>query len=302
MGDQGISQKIVVCWSNRSEKGLLEPVIRRLKRHFEVIEFNMGGGEDPFYLGCLYESAYAFFHECQPDLVITPFDRKSQIFAALAAKMLNLRVAQIHAGDISLEGTWDDSIRHQISLNCDYLFCNGEESAERARKLIKLTGGSTKVFEVGSTAFDYIEVDISACSDGKFDLVIYHPPTKRPDLIESELDEIESLLDKPTIWIGPSGDPSSDQIIARAKKLEKEGKIKFYQNLPRPKFLGLLKECTRPIGNSSSFLLELPYFGKKHIHIGVRNRGRETVKIKTGGSDRIAEILRKELEETQTQG
>lgn len=289
-------KKIVVAFSNRSETGLLEPVIKRLRKHFEVVEFKMENGEDPSELGGLYGSAYAFLREHQPDLVITPFDRKEQIFVALAANMLNLRVAQIHAGDISREGTWDDSIRHQISLNCDYLFCNTRESAERARKLVELTGSSARVYEVGSTAFDDIEVDTSLCPDEKFDLVVYHPPTKRPDLIESELDEIESLLDKPTVWIGPSGDPGSDQIVARAKRLEGEGRVTFHQSVPRPKFLGLMKKCRRAIGNSSSFFCELPFFGKRHIHIGLRNRGREVVKVRTGGSDRIAEILRKELE------
>lgn len=289
-------KKIVVTFSNRSEIGLLEPVIGRLRKHFEVIEFKMENGEDPSELGGLYGSAYAFLRECQPDLVITPFDRKEQIFAALAAKMLNLRVAQIHAGDISREGTWDDSVRHQISLNCDYLFCNTRESAERARKLVGLTGSSAKVFEVGSTAFDDIEVDTSLCPDGKFDLVVYSPPTKRPDLIESELDKIESILDKPTVWVGPSGDPGSDQIVARAKKLEGEGKVTFYQNVPRPKFLGLMKRCKRAIGNSSSFFCELPFFGKRHVHVGVRNTSRERVAVRTGGSDRIAEVLRRELE------
>jgi len=294
MGDK---RRVVVVWSNRSERGLLEPVIRRLKTHFEVIEFNMvlAAGE-PFELGGLYDSAYAFLHECRPDLVITPFDRIEQIFVALAARTLNLKVAQIHAGDISREGCWDDQVRHMISLCCDYLFCNGEESAERARELVRLTGSQAKVFEVGSTAFDDIEVDTSLCPDGEFDLVVYHPPTKRPDLIESELDEIESMLDKPTIWVGPSGDPGSDLVVARAKRLEREGRVEFHQNLPRPKFLGLLKRCARAIGNSSAFFCELPHFGKRHVHIGVRNSGRGAVRIKTGGSDRIAEILREELE------
>lgn len=291
-------KRVVVVWSNRSEYGLLLPVINRLRRHFEVIEFKMDEREDPFELGGLYESVYAFLNENKPGLVITPFDRKAQIFAALAARMLNLKVAQIHAGDISKEGAWDDLIRWQISLCCDYLFCNTKESAERARKLVELTGSSAKVYEVGSTAFDDIEVDTSSCPDGEFDLIIYHPPTKRPDLIEKELDEIESLLDEPTVWVGPSRDPGSDRIVARAKKLEKEGKIRFYQNLPRPKFLGLLKRCERAIGNSSAFFCELPFFGKRHVHIGVRNRGRGIVKIKPGGSDKIAEILKKEMEKT----
>lgn len=293
-------KRIVVAYSNRSEYGLLVPVIKRLKRHFEVVEFDMGDmGGEVFELGGLYEKAFTFIRESAPVCVITPFDRKEQIFVALAARMLNLRVAQIHAGDISREGCWDDQVRHMISLCCDYLFCNGEESAERARRLVRLTGSSAKVYEVGSSAFDDIEVDMSSCPDGKFDLIVYSPPTKRPDLIEKELDEIESLLDKPAIWIGPSGDPGSDLVIGRVREIQKRHDVVFYQNLPRPKFLGLLKRCERPIGNSSSFFLELPYFGKRHVHIGARNKGREVVKIRPGGSDRIAEILRKELADAE---
>lgn len=291
----GNKKRIVVCWSNRSEWGLLEPVLKRLSEHFEVTPFSMvclSTSE----LGNIYKSSYAFLSRYKPNLVITPFDRYEQIFVALAARMLNLKVAQIHAGDLSREGCWDDQVRHMISLCCDYLFCNSEESARRARDLVKLTGSDAKVFTVGSTAFDDIKVDESAAPKELFDLVVYYPPTRRPDLIEDELDKIEATLDKPIVWIGPSGDPGSDQIVARAKRLEKDGRAKFYPNLPRSNFLGLLKRCSRAIGNSSSFFCELPFFGKRHVHIGARNRGREIVKVRTGGSDRIAEILRKELE------
>jgi len=294
----GNKKRIVAYWSNRSEWGLLEPILKRLSEHFEVIPFSIEC-LNTSELGNIYKSSYAFLSRCKPDLVITPFDRHEQIFVALTARMLNLKVAQIHAGDISRKGCWDDQVRHMISLCCDYLFCNTEESAERARNLVELVGSDAKVFVVGSTAFDDIEVDESLALKALFDLVVYHPPTRRPDLIEGELDQIESLLDKPAIWIGPSGDPKSDLIVKRIGEIErKHHGITFYPDLPRPKFLGLLKRCSRAIGNSSSFFCELPFFGKQHIHIGVRNKGREIVKVRTGGSDRIAEILREELEAT----
>ena len=152
---------------------------------------------------------------------------------------------------------------------------------------------------VGSTAFDDIEVDESLALKALFDLVVYHPPTRRPDLIEGELDQIESLLDKPAIWIGPSGDPKSDLIVKRIGEIErKHHKITFYPDLPRPKFLGLLKHCERIIGNSSCLFLEAPAFLKSSqiIHIGIRNLGREVVKVRRGGSGRIVKILRRELE------
>lgn len=278
--------------------GLLEPIIRRLDQHFDVVHFKIEpkwAGENMSSLGGLYDAAYSFLQATRPTLVITFSDRKEQIFVALAALFLNLRVAQIHAGDISAEGLWDDRVRHMISLCCDYLYCNTKESGNRVKELVKLTGSSSKVFVVGSTAFDDLEIDTSACPEKPFDLVVYLPPTRRPESISEDLNRIESMLDKPTIWIGSSGDPKSSEIAERVEEMKKRHNIIHYANLPRPKFLGLLKHCDRAIGNSSSFFCELPFFHKQHIHIGVRNMKRERIMPRVGGSDRIVDIIKEEL-------
>ena len=131
-------------------------------------------------------------------------------------------------------------------------------------------------------------------------MVLYNPPTKHPELIPKELHEIEAMLDhtKPTFWIGPNGDPGSDLIISRVKDIERKGNVKLFSTLPRREFLALLKHTSRFISNSSCMFLEAPHFLRPEqiVHVGVRNLGREPVEIKLGGSDRIAEILRKELE------
>lgn len=90
---------------------------------------------------------------------------------ALAAYHLNIPIAQLEAGDISLEGTWDDSIRHCITLLSSLVFCNGDDSYGRARALLHLAGKTMNwieghVFEVGSIAFDDIILDYSLCPTG----------------------------------------------------------------------------------------------------------------------------------------
>ncbi|NVM57406.1 MAG: UDP-N-acetylglucosamine 2-epimerase [Desulfobacterales bacterium] len=289
-------KKVSVFWSNRSERGLLEPVIRRLEKHFEVIRFDMGRhGMSEF--GDIYKSAYALFQEKRPAAVMCPFDRCEMIFPTLAAYHLNIPVIALQSGDIS-GGTFDDLHRHTIALYASIHLCNGSKSAERTKELLRLAGKDpSRVYDVGSFSLDDLTIDEGLVPPDQYLLVLYNPVTRFPELIPGELDEIETMLDKPTIWIEPNGDMNSDSIIARAKELEAKGKVTYYANLPRPKFLGLLKNASKYISNSSSLLFEAPHFLRPEqiVHVGIRNRGREPVELKRGGSDKIVEVLRKEL-------
>lgn len=292
-------KRIIISCSNRAEAGILGPVVKRLSHHFEVIRFEgTRGGPDMPVLGRIYDSAYALIHETKPSAVLVPFDRPEQIFVALAAYHLNIPVISLQSGDLS-SGTFDDTHRHSIALYATIHLCNSPKSAERTKELLKLAGKDpSHVYDIESFSLDDLKIDEGLVPPHPYLLVLYNPPTRFPGFIPKELKEIGTMLHKPTLWIEPNGDPGSDLIIARAKKLEKKGKVKFFPNLPRPQFLGLLKNASKFISNSSCLFFEAPHFLRPEqiVHIGIRNRGREPVELKTGGSDRIAEILRKELE------
>jgi len=288
---------IIIAYSNRAEQGIIEPVIRRLKKHFDVIRFDMGDC-NMFELGNIYKSTYALFQETRPTAVMCPFDRCEMIFPTLAAYHLNIPVISLQSGDIS-SGTFDDIHRHAIALYSDIHLCVGPKSAERTRELLRLAGKEVEhVYDIGCFSLDDLKVDESLVPPNPYLLVLYNPPTRFPELIPQELEEIENMLHDPAIWVAPNNDIGSDSIIARVKKLEKMGNVKFLQNLPRQQFLGLLKNASKFISNSSCLFFEAPHFfnPEQIVHIGIRNRGREPVELKTGGSDRIVEVLKKELE------
>ena len=74
--------------------------------------------------------------------------------------------------------------------------------------------------------------------------------------------------------------------------------IEFYENLPRKIFLGLLKNCSRFITNSSCAYYEAPAFLKPEqiIIVGKRNKRRSSSFSsmgKGGSSDKIIKILEK---------
>lgn len=287
--------KVCVCTSSRSERGLLKPLIRRLNEHPRM---SVSVLELPTDFTGAYEVALEFLRTHRVDLAFCGFDRLEHFGGCLAFFVNQVPVAQVYAGQISGEGVWDDVVRHLITLCSTIQFCDSEKAYKRCLELLKVTDKPTdKCFLVGSLAFEDLELDESIAPNKKFDLVLYNPLPLKPDLIQKELGEIERLLDKPTIWIYPNEDKYRETVIERIKKLEAKGKVKGYKTLPRPQYLALLKNCERAIGNSSSFLLELPYFGKSHIHIGARNNKREFVEIRKGGSDRIVKILEKVIPE-----
>jgi len=280
----------VVCTSSRSERGLIQPLIKELKNS----KFKVEVLELPTNFEGAYEVSSEFLRTHKVDLAFCGFDRLEHFGACLAFFVNQVPIAQVYAGHISGEGVWDDVVRHLITLCSTFQFCDSKKAYGRCLNLLKTADKPLdKCFLVGSLAFDNLEIDESIVPKEKFDLVLYNPLPLRPDLIQKELDEIEKLLDKPTIWVYPNEDEYREVVIKRIKKLEMEGKVKGVKSLPRSQYLALLKNCDRAIGNSSSFFLELPYFGKSHIHIGIRNKKREKAEIKTGASKKIVEILEK---------
>lgn len=287
-------KEVYFFYSNRAEKGILEPVIKKVDQSKKFNATKVDLMMIPISVkeyGMTYTHTYKLLEENQPDLCFCSFDRPEMIFVALASFYQGIPVAQMHAGDISQHGSWDDFTRHAISVYASIHFCNGMPSYYRVLALLHVVGKeATHVYEVGSTAFDDIEIDESTCPTEPYDLVVYNPPTRRRDLIPSEVNKIADMLDKKTVWIEPNGDLGS--AIIKATTLVRD--IKLAPTVKRPQFLGLMKNAERFIGNSSSLFKEAPAFLKPHqlIHVGVRNAGREKLtKIRKGGSARIVKIL-----------
>ena len=56
--------------------------------------------------------------------------------------------------------------------------------------------------------------------------------------------------------------------------MKKNPNASFHESLGRKKYYSLLKICDLVIGNSSSGIIEVPYFKKPTINIGDRQNGR----------------------------
>ena len=293
-------KRIAVVWSNRSEEGLLRPVIDELEKHelFEVEEWKI---PDDIFGVAEYVVQLQHAGDELPDLAITPYDRPPVTLMAFFFYHVNVPLVQFHAGDIS-SGTFDDMDRFCISLWAKYHFCAGEIQAKRLRKFLKSVGRDAKhVYVSGVTNLDNLG-EIAEPPDGDYDMVMYNPPTSVPERISDEVTEIVNLLDinRTTYWLRPNGDPGSEYIVARVKDLAKTRRnLHFTETMPHDAFLGLLSRAKRAIGNSSCLFFEAPYFGAEVHMIGERNRVREGVKLAPGGSKRIVRRLARWVRENE---
>jgi UDP-N-acetylglucosamine 2-epimerase len=263
-----------------------------------------------------YRIAEEAIKEFNPDLFFANADRVEMCGATAAAFHNKVKIAHYQGGVINNpKTTYDDTDRDVISLWANIHFVEtlqaGYNVAELKREYIssmplnperELKGAHIHV--VGITHLDDLEVDeskvpvsgvgdfhesdICTLSYEPYDLILYNTPTVGD--YQQDLYSIKEMLAyKGGHSILVSGNPDGDAESHLAEWVDE-----FHIDLPRPQFLGLLKNCLRFITNSSCAITEAPYFLKPEqiVMVGDRNRNRPAVECKPGGSDRIVAILK----------
>ncbi|MDB5294837.1 MAG: putative nucleotide sugar epimerase, partial [Phycisphaerales bacterium] len=225
------------------------------------------------------------------DVVLVVGDRVEAFAAAAAAHVAGRCVAHVHGGDRAL-GQVDDALRHAITKLAHVHF---PATAASATRLLKLGEDRWRIHRVGSPGIDGIAADaaspaavaahVGPAPDRRFALIALHPTTADA---RTESARAESLLGAVIAKVGhavvvhPNNDPGSDGIAGcwdAAERTDRVGagprKVVFHRNLPRPIWLGLLRDAAVLVGNSSSGIIEAASFGTPVVDVGPRQQGRE---------------------------
>lgn len=284
--------KILVPIGCRSDEGLSAPVIRRLKAA-DWCEVNVGRLV-PQDFPSSYMSMVTWINTVKPDLVLITGDRVEMCAAAAAAFHNKVKIAHLYAGIVNDPvTTFDDVDRHCITLWSDIQMCESNEAmAEVVAMMYSFKDANAHV--VGITHLDDLEVDESKVPLWPYDLVLYNFPP-----LSKENDELVDSAAKINEALNPGRCELRKIVLIGGNP---DGLVCFpwlsqdyhYPSIPRPQFLGLLKNCRRFITNSSAAIYEAPYFLKPEqiVMVGQRNRNRPSVECKPGGSDRVVEVLR----------
>lgn len=303
--------KIMITRSNRSDFGLVDPIIKRLNEDplFDVVV--LGIVPSSFRGG--YAVAKNAVMMYKPDMFLVVGDRIEATGATAGVfhtRIDKKKVIIVHYGAGITNTpitTVDDVNRHIITFWSDIMLCEDIASAKKTLNLLrgiykvtkwKIDKNGPEVIEgcpihiVGVTLHDDLILDYSSCPKVPFDMILYNPPT----MYDEDILSLLPGLDKKTLWIQSNADPTNINYYEIVRQ-QYPNHIKYWFNQPRPIFLGLMDRCERYITNSSSIKYEAPLFKNPEqiIPIGDRNILRSTPEVKTeGASDKIVEILKDE--------
>lgn len=230
------------------------------------------------------------FHQLQPDLIIVLGDRY-EIFAAVSSALIQqIPIAHIHGGELT-EGAVDDSLRHCITKLSHLHFTATEEYR---RRVIQLGEQPQTVFNAGTLGIDNItrtkllsrsdlerEIDFTL---GRFNLLVtFHPVTLEENSPGTQMEALLAALadlvefEGVKILFTKTNSDTYGRVINRMIDefvANNQETSKCYTSLGSVRYLSALQCMDGVIGNSSSGLIEVPYFGVGTINIGERQRGR----------------------------
>tara|TARA_B100000925_G_scaffold282956_1_gene256348 strand:- start:6133 stop:7296 length:1164 start_codon:yes stop_codon:yes gene_type:complete len=222
----------------------------------------------------------------KPDLLIILGDRFEIFAAAISASFLKIPICHFHGGE-STQGNIDEFIRHSITKMSSLHFVTNKIYKKR---VIQLGEHPVNVFNVGSLGIDSIknieflskkklEKELSISFKKKIFLVTYHPVTLDNNSSKKNFQNILNVLknfnDTTIIFTFPNADMDGQIIINLIKKFTiNRNNAYFFKSLGQQKYFSLLRISTMVIGNSSSGIIEAPYFNLPTINIGDRQKGR----------------------------
>ena len=221
------------------------------------------------------------------DLIVVHGDRVESLAGAISGCLNNIKVAHLEGGEIS--GTVDEILRHSISKLSHLHFVTNKIAKKR---LLQMGEDKNSIFVIGSPDVDIILnkklININLVKKkynikfGNYAICIFHPVTTELSKIEYQINSLFKSLIKSKfnyVIILPNNDIGSDIIankILYYKKI-KNNKFKIIRSMRFEYYLSLLKNSNFIVGNSSSGIMEAPYYGVPTIDLGSRQKNRAKI-------------------------
>lgn len=224
----------------------------------------------------------------EPDLMVVLGDRYEILSAAVAALPFQVPVAHIHGGEVT-RGAIDDSIRHAITKLSHIHFTANEEYRKR---VIQLGENPDFVFDVGALGLDSLATeplfdldDVKKIVGVDFNVptavVTIHPETASGMSPENQIDAFFGAVkyfpnDLQFLITGSNADVGGSQIndLLQNSSQKMNSRVYFRMSLGHKLYASVLRLAKIVIGNSSSGIIEAPFFRVPSVDIGMRQEGR----------------------------
>jgi len=241
------------------------------------------GGDQARSVGNAVIGITQALEDWRPDIVIVLGDRGEMLAGAIAAVHLNIPVAHVHGGEVS--GTVDELVRHAISKLSHVHFAATEDAAERLRRLGERP---EHIHVVGACGLDYLrrfepvpdsdlEHEVGVDVSSPFVIFTQHPVTAEMAQAAAQMEMSLRALEKSGVQVVatyPNADAGGRAMIEVLDRWRDRAWLHVFPNLGQRRFATLLKKASVMVGNSSSGIIEAPYFGVPVVNIGSRQSGR----------------------------
>lgn len=295
-------KRILFVHSCRSDWALIEPLIAAPHKNafFAIASLSYYRKNCSSVSKQIAENITHFescFENRNPDFVFIPGDRFEVFSAAIAASHLNIPIIHAYGGEKTI-GSQDDIHRDCITAMAKYHFTAHEKYSKR---VAQIKGSKENIWTVGSILLDGLNKFSNFFSpeqlrkelrlntgwlNGKpYVLFTYHPDTTKSQ--NENLEDIAVICQviettKEYHWIitSSNNDFGGKEFNKKLETLCKNNQhAVFLDNNDRKIYLSLMKWCDVVVGNSSSGIMEAPFFAVPSVDIGDRQTGR--IKAKT---------------------
>jgi len=224
----------------------------------------------------------------KPDLFIVLGDRYETFAASITAYTMKIPIAHIHGGETT-EGAFDEAYRHSIT-KMSYLHFTSTEVYKH--RVIQLGESPERVFNVGAIGLDNInelqlmskeelEKELRFSLEEKKNIIVtFHPTTleQKTSLENTKqlLKTLEQMNGINILFTKSNADSQGRRINELLAEFSEKNpqKSKLMDSLGQLRYLSCLKHFDCVIGNSSSGIIEAPYFKTPTLNIGDRQKGR----------------------------
>lgn len=241
------------------------------------------GKERARALGRAQEKIASALSKLKPDILLLLGDRGEVLSAAAAATELGIPIAHILGGDAA--GNRDGVRIHSITKLAHLHFPANRDAYER---ILKLGEEKWRVKNFGATYIDRVvkgdytpeqeaRKKYNISPDEPFALCIQHPVTLHEEHSYQEARAVYNALKKKklrSLIVYPCSDQGYEGVIRAIRETRNVPHFSVHKNIEAVDFWGLMACASVMVGNSSSGLMETPYFNLPAVNVGKRQEGR----------------------------
>ena len=236
----------------------------------------------------LIDAIYAGLSSNRPDILYLIGDRLEAYAGALAAHFLGITIAHFAGGQIT-KGALDNIYRYNISNLSTVHFVTNKYAYDRLKqipiienKTIHLVGSSAveNIINYLKAPCELTDLD-SRLERGSFALMTYHSQTVGTFNVPKSMDlSIRTLhvQGKRVLVTYPNNDDGAEAILDIINKWRDNENVIVIPNLGAKNYHAAIDNSLFVIGNSSSGVIEVPYFDKFTVNVGQRQSGRNAPK------------------------